>query len=210
MKRKSQKIILILIMLLMILTVNVFQKVYASSEEALELVAVLDEYKDQLGDLEQFKNVIDQIYNDLNSATKVDDNLKRKLIEDINKLSEVEGINPLILQVLVEELTTQANNLTDETLPEMQEEIRIIKEWADEQVETTGGENPPVEETPPEEETPQPTTPKPTTPSKPTDTSTSDKKIPYAGIRDVFTILIVVAAIIAIIVKKKYKNLKGI
>lgn len=210
MKRKSQKIILILIMLLTILTVNVFQKVYASSEEAAELVAVLDAYKDQLGDLEQFKNVIDQVYNDLNSATKVDDNLKRKLIEDINKLSEVEGINPLILQVLVEELTTQANNLTDDTLPEMQEEIRIIKEWADEQVETTGGENPPVEETPPEEETPPPTTPKPTTPSKPTDTSTSDKKIPYAGIRDVFTILIVVVAIIAIIVKKKYKNLKGI
>ena len=210
MKRKSQKIILIFIMLLMILTVNVFQKVYASSEEAAELVAVLDAYKDQLGDLEQFKNVIDQVYNDLNSATKVDDNLKRKLIEDINKLSEVEGINPLILQVLVEELTTQANNLTDDTLPEMQEEIRIIKEWADEQVETTGGENPPVEETPPEEETPPPTTPKPTTPSKPTDTSTSDKKIPYAGIRDVFSILIVVVAIIAIIVKKKYKNLKGI
>ena len=206
MKRKSQKIILIFIMLLMILTVNVFQKVYASSEEAAELVAVLDAYKDQLGDLEQFKNVIDQVYNDLNSATKVDDNLKRKLIEDINKLSEVEGINPLILQVLVEELTTQANNLTDDTLPEMQEEIRIIKEWADEQVETTGGENPPVEETPPEEETPPPTTPKPTTPSKPTDTSTSDKKIPYAGIRDVFSILIVVVAIIAIIVKKKYKN----
>lgn len=202
MKIKSQKIILIFIMLLMILTLSSFQKSYASSE-AEELVAVLDAYKDQLGDLEQFKNVIDQLYNDLNSATKVDDSLKQKLIEDINKLAEVEGINPLILQVLVEELTTQVNNLTDETLPEMQEEIRVIKEWADEQV-TPGGEQPPIEEEPPKEDPPSPT------PSKPSDTSISNKDIPYAGIRDMFVILMIVIATVAIITKNKYKKLKDI
>ena len=108
-----------------------------TNEEKEELISLLNEYKDDLGNLNQFKEVVDALYNDINSATTVTDELKEKLNEDIDKLSEVEGINPLILQTLQIELKSQVEDLDDSNLSEVKEEIKIIKDWVDENVENS-------------------------------------------------------------------------
>lgn len=217
MNRIIRKIVLIVIILLIIVICNSFhQKVYASTE-AEQLTMLLDEYKNDIGNIEQFKNVIDQLYNDLNSATKVDDELKRKLNEDIDKLAEVDGMNPLILNVLEVELRAQADNLTDETLPQMKEEILVIKQWADAQEITTPTPTPTPDPTP--DPTPQPDstpetkpeTEKKPTPAAPTDNSTVGTEIPKAGITGmIITIFVVGMMIVGIIARNKYKNLNDI
>lgn len=108
-----------------------------TNEEKEELISLLNEYKDDLGNLNQLKEVVDALYNDINSATTVTDELKEKLNEDIDKLSEVEGINPLILQTLQIELKSQVEDLDDSNLSEVKEEIKIIKDWVDENVENS-------------------------------------------------------------------------
>lgn len=217
MNRIIRKIVLIVIILLIIVMCNSSHpKVYASTE-AEQLTMFLDEYKNDIGNIEQFKNAIDQLYNDLNSATKVDDELKRKLNEDIDKLAEVEGMNPLILNVLEVELRAQADNLTDETLPQMKEEILVIKQWADAQeiIPEPEPESKPEPEPEPEtkpEQTPEPETnktPTPSKPSTPTDNSTVGTEIPKAGITSMI-ILVIGIFMVAIFANKKYKNLDDI
>lgn len=186
MRRIIKKIILIV---LIILSINLFLKTYANYETE-ELISMLDEIKSEFGDMRQFKEVIDAIYNDLNSANKVDDTLKAKLKEDIKKLAQVEGINPMVSTILIDELEGQVDSLTDETLPEMKEEIVAIKEWADKNQDDSGEE------------------PKPQTPSDP---SISNKDFPYAGIRNfVYGVVLIAMLIFAIIAKKKYKKLNDI
>lgn len=213
MSKIIKKILLIGIVLLIIITCNSsHQKVYASSE-AEQLIMVLDGYKNDIGNIEQFRNVINQISNDLNSATKVDDELKRKLNEDIDKLAEVEGMNPLLFNVLDVELRTQADNLTDETLPQMKEEIMVIKQWADAQ-ETTPTPEPEPDPTPTPNPSPTPDkapapTPTPSKPSTPTDNSTSGVEIPKAGITSII-LLVIGIFVVAIFANIKYKNLNDI
>lgn len=214
MRKITKKIILIVFMILIILSINSFQKLYANSETE-ELILMLDEMKPEFGDMKQFKEVIDSVYNDLNSANKVDKTLKTNLKKDIEKLAEVEGINPMLSAMLIGELNGQVDSLTDETLPQMKEEIIAIKEWADANQDDPE-EEPPTPETTPDPEEPPITetpsdpeeTPKPTTPSDP---SISDKDFPYAGIRNVTCgLVLIVMVIFAFITKKKYKNLKDI
>ena len=219
MKKIIQKIVLITIMLLITLVWNSSNlKVYASSE-AEELKSMLDLYKTEMGDLKQFKEVVDKVYNDLYSADKVDEALKTKLIEDINKLYEIDGMNPVIAQALVTTLEEQVNSLNEDTLPELQEEISVIKEWADAQQTTesdpepTPTPTPDANPTPDAEPTPDSTpTPTPTpTPTTSSDDSTAGKDIPKAGITNVIITVLVIAIItIAIIAKHKYGYLKDI
>lgn len=214
MKKIVKNILLIISMILIVLSTNLFQKIYASSETD-ELIQMLDEMKSEFGNMKQFKEVVDETYNDLNSATSVDNQLKAKLKADIEKLSEVEGINPMLSTMLIGELNGQVESLTDETLPQMKEEIGAIKEWADAN-QNDGGEEPPTSEPPSEQE--KPTTPEkpkdpenPPTPEKPSDPSTSDKHFPNAGIRNIASIVILITIIVfAILSKMKYKNLKDI
>ena len=80
MRKINQKIItIILIVLLIVIGVNV-RPVFGKTESD-ELKELLDEYKEDLGDLSQFKTIVDETYNDLYNATKVDDTLKDKLLK---------------------------------------------------------------------------------------------------------------------------------
>lgn len=223
MKKIIRKIMLIVIMLLLMITWNSsHQKVYASTE-AEQLTMLLDQYKDDMGDIEQFRSVVDTIYNDLESATEINDELKAKLSADIDKLAEVEGINPLILNVLDVELRTQVENLTEETLPQMKEEILVIKQWADAQETTTTDPTPTPTPTPSPTPTPEKdtntgantgadknSTQTPST-STPKDDSIANINIPKAGIKTIALLTSIIAIIIiAIMMNKKYKNLRDI
>ena len=204
MRKITKEIILMVLIILSVLSINLFQKSYANSEKE-ELILMLDEMKPDLGNMKQFKEVMDLIYNDLNPANQVDDNLKEKLKKDINKLSEVEGMNSAVATALIDELQGQVDSLTDETLPEMKEEISIMKEWADENQEEP--QEPPTPPTTPSEPS------EPSTPSEPNnpDVSISDKNFPYAGIRNVaYIVVLIVVLIFGIIVAKKYRKLKDI
>ena len=131
----KKAIILICIFILTFISTSLFHSVLGvTASERQELIDLLNEYKGDLGNLNEFKEVIDITYNDLYSATTVDDTLKEKLREDIDLLDNVTDLNPLILTVLKVELNSQVDNLTDSNLEEMQEEISIIKEWTDEQL----------------------------------------------------------------------------
>ena len=133
MRKINQKIItIILIVVLIIIGVNV-RPVYGKTESD-ELKELLDEYEEDLGDLSQFKTIVDETYNDLYNATKVDDTLKEKLRKDVEKFEKIDGINPLIVSVLDIELNSQINNLSDDNIDDMREEITAIKEWVDENV----------------------------------------------------------------------------
>ena len=131
----KKAIILICIFILTFISTSLFHSVLGvTTSERQELIDLLNEYKGDLGNLNEFKEVVDITYNDLYSATTVDDTLKEKLREDIDLLDNVTDLNPLILTVLKVELNSQVDNLTDSNLEEMQEEISIIKEWTDEQL----------------------------------------------------------------------------
>ena len=131
----KKAIILICIFILTFISTFLFHSVLGvTASERQELIDLLNEYKGDLGNLNEFKEVIDITYNDLYSTTTVDDTLKEKLREDIDLLDNVTDLNPLILTVLKVELNSQVDNLTDSNLEEMQEEISIIKEWTDEQL----------------------------------------------------------------------------
>lgn len=135
MNMMKKLIILICAFILTLITTSLFYSISGvTASEKQELIDLLDEYKSDLGDLNAFKEVVDTTYNDLHSATTVDDTLKEKLRQDIDLLDTVTDLNPLILTVLKVELNSQVNSLTDSNLEEMQEEISIIKEWTDEQL----------------------------------------------------------------------------
>ena len=127
----------------MLMLTSLFCSVQSVTEsERQDLIDLLNEYKEDLGNLSEFKEVVDKTYNDLYSATTVDDSLKETLREDIDLLDTVTDLNPLILTALKIELNSQVNILSDSNLEEMQEELSIIKEWTDEQVGVSNTETP--------------------------------------------------------------------
>lgn len=139
----KKAIILICIFILTFISTSLFHSVLGvTASERQELIDLLNEYKGDLGNLNEFKEVVDITYNDLYSTTTVDDTLKEKLREDIDLLDNVTDLNPLILTVLKVELNSQVDNLTDSNLEEMQEEISIIKEWTDEQLGVSNTDTP--------------------------------------------------------------------
>lgn len=133
MEKISKKIVCIVLISMLILVGMRSQVAYAKTE-AEELKELFDEYEDNLGNLDDLKGVMDQLYKDLKSATKVDDTLKETLKKDVENLNNVQDMNPLVLSVLSIQLNSQIDNLTDENLGEMQEEISVIKQWVDEKV----------------------------------------------------------------------------
>ena len=122
MKNINKKIFFLLLIFLIAFIGLKVEIVYASSE-AEELKSLLSENEEELGDLKQFKEVIDGIYNDLNTVEEVDDAFREKLKSDIDKLGDIDGINPVFRSILDIELKAQADNLTNENIGEMKEEI---------------------------------------------------------------------------------------
>ena len=134
---KNICISIILFVLALVVLINPVQAATSMSDKQ-ELVNMLNQYKNDLGDLNQLKTVVDKMYSDLNSATTVDDTLKQTLKNDINMLDNVTGINPLILTVLKSELNSQVDELSNDNLSELKEELQTIKDWVDEQVGDNG------------------------------------------------------------------------
>ena len=120
MRNFKEKILGILLISILIFASFRAPIVYGKTE-ADELKELLDEYEEDLGDLKQLKKVVDVTYNDLYTATKVDDALKEKLREDISNFENIDGINPLILSVLDIELNSQVNNLDDDNIDDIEE-----------------------------------------------------------------------------------------
>lgn len=201
MKNINKKIFFLLLIFLVAfigLKVNV---VYASSE-AEELKELLSENEENLGNLQQFKEVIDGIYNDLNEVTEVDEAFREKLKSDIDKLDNVDGINPVFKSVLDIELKAQADNLTNENIGEMREEILAMKEWTDDKVKNdVSNENVVNKENNIEQTTQKNAT---------IDQSLSNQSLPKAGIKNIISILLILIAIGAIISIIKYIQLKEI
>lgn len=203
-----------LILLLTLLSINCLViDVYAQSERE-ELLEILDEYKDDLGDLKEFKQVLDKLNDDVSSATTVDDDLKQRLSSDVNELTSISGMNPLIANVLEIELQSQIENLTDSNIDEFREEVSVLKEWADKQVGADNNNNE------------QNNTNELNTLNKTVENSSSENKnsvvnvvevqnvssyktLPYAGKINIalIAIIIIINAVFCII---KYKKLRGI
>ena len=101
-----------------------------------KIIKILEENEKELGDLKELKIIVDTIYNDLNKATKVDDELKNKLREDVDKLDTVTGINPTLASSLKIVLNMQIDDLTDENLNDMKITVMTIKQWVDKKVES--------------------------------------------------------------------------
>lgn len=201
MKNINKKIFFLLLIFLVAfigLKVNV---VYASSETE-ELKELLSENEENLGNLQQFKEVIDGMYNDLNEVTEVDEAFREKLKSDIDKLDDVDGINPLFKSVLDIELKAQADNLTNENIGEMREEILAMKEWTDDKVKDYVSNENGVDK----ENNIVQTTQKNVT----IDQSLSNQSLPKAGIKNIISILLILIVIGAIISIIKYIQLKEI
>lgn len=213
--KKLCKIVFLITFFILIIINCLIIDVYAQSERE-ELLELLDDYKEDFGDLTEFKQVIDKVYDDLYSTDKVDDNLKNKLNSDIDALTKVTNINSLLAHVLVVELKSQVNNLTDSNIDEMREEISIIKEWTDKQVGNNDNNNNDNNNNVDNElDEPSGST---NVPNKPVDNSppTSQKtdesllnKLPYAGKINVGLALIILI-IVALFSTIKYKQFKEI
>ncbi len=121
----SKKIICILMVCSFIVISFVINNAYAATAEE-ELVQVLDEYKDDIGDIEAFGKVMDKLYQDISSATEVNDELKAKLKADVNELASVPDINPLILQILDVELKSQIENLDESNVSILKKDLEKI------------------------------------------------------------------------------------
>ena len=213
MRKINQKIItIILIVLLIVIGVNV-RPVFGKTESD-ELKELLDEYEEDLGDLSQFKTIVDETYNDLYNATKVDDTLKDKLRKDVEKFGKIDGINPLIASVLDIELNSQINNLSDDNLDEMREEITAIKEWVDENVsdnsgssdddDTTNGDDISDDFDDDSEDIGGSSN------ISSGDTTIAGTKLPRAGVRCFFSIIFTATIVLAIICITKYRKLREI
>lgn len=125
----------IVIVLIMIISSFSFSSVFAVTQaEKEQLISMLDTFKSQLGDLNEFKQVIDKAYGNLEPATTVTDDLKQTLKDDINLLDNVSGMSTLVRAKLKQTLNEQVDSLTDSNLNELKEELKIIKDWVDEQV----------------------------------------------------------------------------
>lgn len=173
---------------------------FAKTEKE-ELIELLDEYKSGLGDLSQFKQVVDKTYNDLNSADSVTDELKQTLREDVNLLDNVSGIDSFILVVLKSELNSQVDQLDASSLQDMKEEITVIKEWVDDNVDSD--DNSPISNDDDSDGTP--------TASSTNNANMSSKILPYAGsstIIIIITILVIAVLAFSIIKCKQFKDVK--
>ena len=202
MKRINQKIIaIILIVILIVIGLN-SQTVYAKTE-ADELKELLDEYKEDLGDLKQFKNVVGETYKDLYDATKVDDTLKQKLKKDVEKFNNIDGINPLIVSILDIELNSQIDNLTDDNIDDMKEEISVIKEWVDSNVDESSDKN---DSNISDDDGLDNNSKIPDQSIDNDDVTIADSQIPRAGVK----CFISISLMIVILFKEKYRKLKEI
>ena len=206
MRKINQKIItIILIVLLIVIGVNV-RPVFGKTESD-ELKELLDEYEEDLGDLSQFKTIVDETYNDLYNATKVDDTLKDKLRKDVEKFEKIDGINPLIVSVLDIELNSQINNLSDDNLDEMREEITAIKEWVDENVSDNSGSSDDDDTTNGDDISDDIGG---SSGISSGDTTIAGTKLPRAGVRCFFSIIFIATIVLAIICITKYRKLREI
>ena len=203
MNKISKKIIYILLAVVLIMMSFLVTNVYALTDSEAELVQILTEYKNELGDLNQFKEVIDKMYNDINDATTVDDALKAKLAADIAELENINGINPLVLNVLEVELSSHIANLTNDNLGEVKQELAVIKGWIDSQVSETPT-TPDIPETPDTPNTPD-------TSDKPVDSAVvKDSKLPQTGKSIVIVLVVLFLLVNIIICIKQYKKYKQI
>ena len=214
---KIYRKLFIIIFIFMFLLFNLLSPVFAvTASERQELIDLLNEYESDLGNLIEFKLIVDKTYTDLHSVSNVDDSLKETLRADIDMLDTVTDLNPLILTVLKVELNSQVDSLTDSNLHEMQEEIEIIKEWSDQKAAELGytdtpnnnediNQDQPSEEPNEEENQNQNVQTNTTLPQEMQQVTTS---LPYAGTSSIiigFIILLIISAIISII---RYKQLK--
>ena len=197
MKNINKKIFFLLLIFL-VAFIGLKVNVVCASSEAEELKELLSENEENLGNLQQFKEVIDGMYNDLNEVTEVDEAFREKLKSDIDKLDDVDGINP----VLDIELKAQADNLTNENIGEMREEILAMKEWTDDKVKDYVSNENGVDK----ENNIVQTTQKNVT----IDQSLSNQSLPKAGIKNIISILLILIVIGAIISIIKYIQLKEI
>ena len=175
---------------------------FAKTEKE-ELIELLDEYKSGLGDLSQFKQVVDKTYNDLNSADSVTDELKQTLREDVNLLDNVSGMDSFILVVLKSELNSQIDQLDASSLQDMKEEITVIKEWVDDNVDTDDNSSISDDDDDYSDGTP--------TASSTHNTNMSSKVLPYAGsstIIIIITILVIAVLVFSIIKCRQFKDVK--
>ena len=212
MRKINQKIITIILIVLLIVIGGNVRPVFGKTESD-ELKELLDEYEEDLGDLSQFKTIVDETYNDLYNATKVDDTLKDKLRKDVEKFEKIDGINPLIVSVLDIELNSQINNLSDDNLDEMREEITAIKEWVDENVsdnsgssddDTTNGDDISDDFDDDSEDIGG------SSGISSGDTTIDGTKLPRAGVRCFFSIIFIATIVLAIICIIKYRKLREI
>lgn len=201
---KNKKMIYIILIAILVFVGLKAQVSYAKTE-ADELKELLNEYENDLGNLIEFKEVIDQTYNDLYTATKVDDTLKEKLKQDVKKFDNITGINPLIVSVLNIELNSQIYNLTDDNIDDMREEISVIKEWADAKVGDTTTDMDPSDNS-----NSNITDDKITQNTVTVDDTIANMEIPKAGIRCIIGVVSLMLIISAVIFIKKYKNLREI
>ena len=201
MKNINKKIFFLLLIFL-VAFIGLKVNVVCASSEAEELKELLSENEENLGNLQQFKEVIDGMYNDLNEVTEVDEAFREKLKSDIDKLDDVDGINPLFKSVLDIELKAQADNLTNENIGEMREEILAMKEWTDDKVKDDVSNENVVDK----ENNIVQTTQKNVT----IDQSLSNQSLPKAGIKNIISILLILIVIGAIISIIKYIQLKEI
>lgn len=208
MRNISKKIILIVLVAIMLIAGMQAHVVYGKTE-AEELKEQLEQNEENLGNLNDFKVVVDEMYTDITTATKVDDALKQKLKKDVENLNNVEGINPLIVSVLSIELNSQIDNLTDENLGEMQEEVKVIKDWVDSKVSTdnnNGNNNNAGDNT---NNGSNASGADNTQTNTKVDDSIANIAIPKAGIKYIFSIAVAIVAV-GIFMFVKYRKLQDI
>ena len=204
MRNISKKIILIVLVAIMLIAGMQAHVVYGKTE-AEELKEQLEQNEENLGNLNDFKVVVDEMYTDITTATKVDDALKQKLKKDVENLNNVQGINPLIVSVLSIELNSQIDNLTDENLGEMQEEVKVIKDWVDSKVSTDNNDN--NNNIGNNGNTTNGTINNQTIPKA--DDTIANIALPKAGIKYIFSILVIIIAV-SIFMYAKYRKLQDI
>ena len=208
---KFYRKLFIIIFIFMFLLFNLLSPVLAvTASEKQELLELLNEYEGDLGNLIEFKLIVDKTYTDLHSVSSVDDSLKETLRADIDMLDTVTDLNPLILTALKVELNSQVDKLDNSLLGEMQEEIAIIKEWSDQKAAELGytdtpNNNEDINQNQPNEDINQNTQ---TTTSLPQEIQQVATSLPYAGTGSIiigFIVLLIISAIISII---RYNQLK--
>ena len=137
--KKFSKLIILLLLVFSMMIICSNETFAATEEEKEQLRQLFDYYKDEIGDIQKFQEIINNMYSEVENAQDIDAQMKENLYYNISELKNIQGMNELLVETLQSEFNLQVDNLTMDNIQEFKEELEVIKTWIEDQSSSNNG-----------------------------------------------------------------------